>query len=239
MKLSASDTLQNLTGRNISDYLVKTYAQIIGKRWHSTNIQKYYRSYTEVLHIIYRSTAGDTQMYNRLRRKRSNSCLDFCFTVWKTKCGWMNSGQSFSFSSVLILETTNSVVSRFSLFFSLQVRRLLIGCQEHSGSPTSQWDRRRNRTSQKDLRAAEGQSEMLRLFPLCIWVPAFNNQSGEVSDEKKGQSVCQWFGQSNWRGSFKQETGHVLSLPSLKNVTILMRSYCEGLWKLWAAGDWM
>ena len=32
MKLSATDTLQNLTGRNISDYLVKTYAQIIGKR---------------------------------------------------------------------------------------------------------------------------------------------------------------------------------------------------------------
>ncbi|KAK9518564.1 hypothetical protein VZT92_023867 [Zoarces viviparus] len=31
MKLSANDTLQNLTGRNISDYLVKTYAQIIGK----------------------------------------------------------------------------------------------------------------------------------------------------------------------------------------------------------------
>lgn len=33
MKLSATDTVQNLTGRNISDYLVKTYAQIIGKRW--------------------------------------------------------------------------------------------------------------------------------------------------------------------------------------------------------------
>ncbi|XP_028314701.1 phospholipid-transporting ATPase ABCA1b isoform X2 [Gouania willdenowi] len=31
MKLSTTDTLQNLTGRNISDYLVKTYAQIIGK----------------------------------------------------------------------------------------------------------------------------------------------------------------------------------------------------------------
>ncbi|KAI1888287.1 hypothetical protein AGOR_G00183470 [Albula goreensis] len=31
MKLSDMDTLQNLTGRNISDYLVKTYAQIIGK----------------------------------------------------------------------------------------------------------------------------------------------------------------------------------------------------------------
>uniref|UniRef100_A0A8C4TJI6 P-type phospholipid transporter n=1 Tax=Erpetoichthys calabaricus TaxID=27687 RepID=A0A8C4TJI6_ERPCA len=28
-----SDVLQNLTGRNISDYLVKTYAQIIGKRY--------------------------------------------------------------------------------------------------------------------------------------------------------------------------------------------------------------
>lgn len=27
-----ADILQNLTGRNISDYLVKTYAQIIGKR---------------------------------------------------------------------------------------------------------------------------------------------------------------------------------------------------------------
>lgn len=32
MKLSATDTLQNLTGRNVSDYLVKTYADIIGKR---------------------------------------------------------------------------------------------------------------------------------------------------------------------------------------------------------------
>ncbi|XP_034545071.1 phospholipid-transporting ATPase ABCA1-like isoform X3 [Notolabrus celidotus] len=31
MMMSASDSLQNLTGRNISDYLVKTYAQIIGK----------------------------------------------------------------------------------------------------------------------------------------------------------------------------------------------------------------
>uniref|UniRef100_H3BX82 ATP binding cassette subfamily A member 1 n=1 Tax=Tetraodon nigroviridis TaxID=99883 RepID=H3BX82_TETNG len=31
MKLSATDTLQNLTGRNVSDYLVKTYAEIIGK----------------------------------------------------------------------------------------------------------------------------------------------------------------------------------------------------------------
>ncbi|XP_051505256.1 phospholipid-transporting ATPase ABCA1b isoform X1 [Myxocyprinus asiaticus] len=31
MKISETETLQNLTGRNISDYLVKTYAQIIGK----------------------------------------------------------------------------------------------------------------------------------------------------------------------------------------------------------------
>uniref|UniRef100_UPI0037E77274 phospholipid-transporting ATPase ABCA1-like isoform X1 n=1 Tax=Semicossyphus pulcher TaxID=241346 RepID=UPI0037E77274 len=31
MKITAEDTLQNLTGRNVSDYLVKTYAQIIGK----------------------------------------------------------------------------------------------------------------------------------------------------------------------------------------------------------------
>uniref|UniRef100_A0A672JKK1 P-type phospholipid transporter n=1 Tax=Salarias fasciatus TaxID=181472 RepID=A0A672JKK1_SALFA len=34
MKISDKDTLQNLTGRNVSDYLVKTYAQIIGKRSH-------------------------------------------------------------------------------------------------------------------------------------------------------------------------------------------------------------
>lgn len=32
IKISDRDTLQNLTGRNISDYLVKTYAEIIGKR---------------------------------------------------------------------------------------------------------------------------------------------------------------------------------------------------------------
>uniref|UniRef100_A0AAY4A5S1 P-type phospholipid transporter n=1 Tax=Denticeps clupeoides TaxID=299321 RepID=A0AAY4A5S1_9TELE len=31
VKITATETLQNLTGRNISDYLVKTYAQIIGK----------------------------------------------------------------------------------------------------------------------------------------------------------------------------------------------------------------
>ncbi|XP_051715742.1 phospholipid-transporting ATPase ABCA1b [Ctenopharyngodon idella] len=31
IKISETETLQNLTGRNISDYLVKTYAQIIGK----------------------------------------------------------------------------------------------------------------------------------------------------------------------------------------------------------------
>ncbi|XP_042560484.1 phospholipid-transporting ATPase ABCA1a isoform X2 [Clupea harengus] len=31
IKVGAKDTLQNLSGRNISDYLVKTYAQIIGK----------------------------------------------------------------------------------------------------------------------------------------------------------------------------------------------------------------
>uniref|UniRef100_A0A096LPQ6 P-type phospholipid transporter n=1 Tax=Poecilia formosa TaxID=48698 RepID=A0A096LPQ6_POEFO len=33
MMISDKDTLQNLTGRNVSDYLVKTYAQIIGKRY--------------------------------------------------------------------------------------------------------------------------------------------------------------------------------------------------------------
>lgn len=33
IKMSETETLQNLKGRNISDYLVKTYAQIIGKRY--------------------------------------------------------------------------------------------------------------------------------------------------------------------------------------------------------------
>ncbi len=54
MMMSATDTLQNLTGRNISDYLVKTYAQIIGKRSDlqiqlSNNAQKYSKN-TEILH---------------------------------------------------------------------------------------------------------------------------------------------------------------------------------------------
>uniref|UniRef100_A0A3Q1EER0 ATP binding cassette subfamily A member 1 n=1 Tax=Acanthochromis polyacanthus TaxID=80966 RepID=A0A3Q1EER0_9TELE len=35
MMLSATDTLQNLTGRNISDYLVKTYIWFNNKGWHS------------------------------------------------------------------------------------------------------------------------------------------------------------------------------------------------------------
>uniref|UniRef100_A0A7N8XZJ3 P-type phospholipid transporter n=1 Tax=Mastacembelus armatus TaxID=205130 RepID=A0A7N8XZJ3_9TELE len=37
----ATDTLQNLTGRNISDYLVKTYAQIIGKRCSCFPLSRY------------------------------------------------------------------------------------------------------------------------------------------------------------------------------------------------------
>lgn len=40
IKVTTTETLQNLTGRNISDYLVKTYAQIIGKRW-DTRIHRY------------------------------------------------------------------------------------------------------------------------------------------------------------------------------------------------------
>uniref|UniRef100_A0A667ZUP3 P-type phospholipid transporter n=1 Tax=Myripristis murdjan TaxID=586833 RepID=A0A667ZUP3_9TELE len=35
MKISETDTLQNLTGRNISDYLVKTYIWFNNKGWHS------------------------------------------------------------------------------------------------------------------------------------------------------------------------------------------------------------
>uniref|UniRef100_A0A8P4GKY9 P-type phospholipid transporter n=1 Tax=Dicentrarchus labrax TaxID=13489 RepID=A0A8P4GKY9_DICLA len=44
--LSATDTLQNLTGRNISDYLVKTYAEIIGKRYHTPGNTSQYRYYS-------------------------------------------------------------------------------------------------------------------------------------------------------------------------------------------------
>uniref|UniRef100_A0A8P4KGU3 ABC transporter domain-containing protein n=1 Tax=Dicentrarchus labrax TaxID=13489 RepID=A0A8P4KGU3_DICLA len=42
----ATDTLQNLTGRNISDYLVKTYAEIIGKRYHTPGNTSQYRYYS-------------------------------------------------------------------------------------------------------------------------------------------------------------------------------------------------
>lgn len=36
MKRFTGDTLQNLTSRNISDYLVKTYPQILKKRYRNT-----------------------------------------------------------------------------------------------------------------------------------------------------------------------------------------------------------
>lgn len=49
MKISETDTLQNLTGRNISDYLVKTYAEIIGKRYNFPTFHVFYRSYNSAM----------------------------------------------------------------------------------------------------------------------------------------------------------------------------------------------
>lgn len=49
MKISETDTLQNLTNRNISDYLVKTYAEIIGKRYNFPTFHVFYRSYNSAM----------------------------------------------------------------------------------------------------------------------------------------------------------------------------------------------
>uniref|UniRef100_A0A668AYJ0 P-type phospholipid transporter n=1 Tax=Myripristis murdjan TaxID=586833 RepID=A0A668AYJ0_9TELE len=51
MRLSETDTLQNLTGRNISDYLVKTYAQIIGKRWERLHVSLHNSSFFQCINL--------------------------------------------------------------------------------------------------------------------------------------------------------------------------------------------
>lgn len=78
IQVTSFETLQNLTGRNISDYLVKTYAQIIGKRcveqiheWHFYLVP--FHSYTSSITVLFFSSA------------------------WRTNSGSTNSGKHTTF----------------------------------------------------------------------------------------------------------------------------------------------
>ncbi len=106
-------------------------------------------------------------------------------------------------------------LSRFQFFtfwiscVSLQVRRLLIGRQEHSGPPTGQWDWWRHRTSQKDLWVTEGQSEAL-MWKSNVSVAGFRLYTLSQQQPIRGEHKL-WDNVNDW---------------------LFINSYCEseGLW---------
>lgn len=145
MKLSATDTLQNLTGRNISDYLVKTYAQIIGKRWDTpgkyttVEIQKYCTS-TEILHIHSKVVTN-------------SFCLNV--SVWRTKSGWTNSGRSFSFF-FRFYSVNHEFAQSFTVFHLLDLVLL------SAGTEASHWAQGALRSSHRPMRSTTPSNESER-----------------------------------------------------------------------------
>uniref|UniRef100_A0A7N6A7H1 P-type phospholipid transporter n=1 Tax=Anabas testudineus TaxID=64144 RepID=A0A7N6A7H1_ANATE len=84
------DTLQNLTGRNVSDYLVKTYAQIIGKSTLGLNKERLLG-----INVLFRLMAL-TQLITRLTtsftwKLKSFICLSF-LQIWFNNKGWHSIG---------------------------------------------------------------------------------------------------------------------------------------------------
>ncbi len=69
---STGDVLTDLTGRNISDYLVKTYTDLIRTRYYGPIVTN------DSLTCSYVS--------------RNSSYLCFCCTAWRASTGWMNRG---------------------------------------------------------------------------------------------------------------------------------------------------
>lgn len=69
---STGDVLTDLTGRNISDYLVKTYTNLIRTRYYGPFVTN------DSLTCSYVS--------------RNSSYLCFCCTAWRASTGWMNRG---------------------------------------------------------------------------------------------------------------------------------------------------
>lgn len=173
-----------------------------------THLQRYHRN---------------TQKYYRHRGAwlLTNSCVFVSQSEEQSVGEWIQVGL---FNSLLLLfwkPEIQSVVSSFSLFFSLQVRRLLIGRQEHSGPPTSQWDRRRNRTSQKDLWVTEGQSETLRLLQLYV---CHSNQSNERPLFKIQTSDSDF---KTWDDQKEKNPNVQFKLEIKENELLLLRSVAE------------
>uniref|UniRef100_A0A7N6A2H1 P-type phospholipid transporter n=1 Tax=Anabas testudineus TaxID=64144 RepID=A0A7N6A2H1_ANATE len=100
-QISEKDTLQNLTGRNVSDYLVKTYAQIIGK---SLKNKIWVNEFSTLglnkerllgINVLFRLMAL-TQLITRLTtsftwKLKSFICLSF-LQIWFNNKGWHSIG---------------------------------------------------------------------------------------------------------------------------------------------------
>ncbi len=69
---STGDVLTDLTGRNISDYLVKTYTNLIRTRYYGPFVTNHSLTCSYV--------------------SRNSSYLCFCCTAWRASTGWMNRG---------------------------------------------------------------------------------------------------------------------------------------------------
>uniref|UniRef100_A0A7N5ZRN0 P-type phospholipid transporter n=1 Tax=Anabas testudineus TaxID=64144 RepID=A0A7N5ZRN0_ANATE len=92
-QISEKDTLQNLTGRNVSDYLVKTYAQIIGKSLKNKIWVNEFRLLG--INVLFRLMAL-TQLITRLTtsftwKLKSFICLSF-LQIWFNNKGWHSIG---------------------------------------------------------------------------------------------------------------------------------------------------
>uniref|UniRef100_A0A671RZJ2 P-type phospholipid transporter n=1 Tax=Sinocyclocheilus anshuiensis TaxID=1608454 RepID=A0A671RZJ2_9TELE len=89
IKVTADETLQNLTGRNISDYLVKTYAQIIGKSLKN-------KLWVNEFRYTYQFRSGMMRKVIIIQWKSwaSNLFLIGCFTgmIWFNNKGWHSIG---------------------------------------------------------------------------------------------------------------------------------------------------
>lgn len=81
----------DLTGRNISDYLVKTYPSIIRTKYLIfASVQK-----VEILFEEF--------FFKLLWKQYLISAYDF-FSAWKVNTGWMNKGKTFNFQAINSLE---------------------------------------------------------------------------------------------------------------------------------------
>uniref|UniRef100_A0A669CX28 P-type phospholipid transporter n=1 Tax=Oreochromis niloticus TaxID=8128 RepID=A0A669CX28_ORENI len=106
-QISETDTLQNLTGRNVSDYLVKTYAQIIGKSLKNKIWVNEFRY--SIRHDCYFDCGKiiSAQEGSLMLRQVKLSHLPLLMQIWFNNKGWHSIG---SFLNVM-----NNAILRVSL----------------------------------------------------------------------------------------------------------------------------